>query len=112
LAVSAIAKPARAGIVGGEGEQRLVELRHRFLAVVLVDHPAHVLDAGVDVRLGFEVTTMLALMPDFRQPVVPPRSGADVLQEMELGESMMILLTQRADDQRPQRATQTLSAAD
>jgi Ca2+:H+ antiporter len=44
---------ARAGIVGSEGKEGLVQLGHRLLLVVLVDHQPHVLDAGVDVRLDF-----------------------------------------------------------
>src|SRR4029453_10704547 len=45
--------PARAGLVGSEREQGLIQLRHGLLAVVLLDHPTHVLDAGVDVRIDF-----------------------------------------------------------
>jgi hypothetical protein len=40
-----------AGIVGREREQGLVQIGHGLLAVVIVDHPAHVLDPAVDVRL-------------------------------------------------------------
>ena len=45
--------PDRAGpgVVGGEREQPLVQPVHRLVLEVLVDHEAHVLHAGVDVRL-------------------------------------------------------------
>ena len=43
---------ARTGIVGSERKQGLVQLGHGLVTVILVYHPAHVLDAGVNVRLG------------------------------------------------------------
>jgi hypothetical protein len=39
------------GVVRGEGEQTLVQVVHRLVRVVVVDHVPHVLDAGVDVGL-------------------------------------------------------------
>src|ERR1700686_2758625 len=46
-----------ARVIGREREQRLVQLRYRLLVVVLVDHEAHVLDAGVDQSRAVLFTT-------------------------------------------------------
>ena len=46
-----LADPARPRVVGREREQPLVQLVHRFVLEVLVDHEPHVLHAGVDVGL-------------------------------------------------------------
>ena len=42
---------SRPGVVGGKGEQPLVQPVHRLVLEVLVHHEAHVLHAGVDVGL-------------------------------------------------------------
>ncbi|MCY1359709.1 hypothetical protein D9M69_462950 [compost metagenome] len=45
--------PARTCIVGSEGEQGLVQVGHGLLAIVLVDHPTHILDPGINVWFDF-----------------------------------------------------------
>ena len=43
--------PARTGVVGREREQVLVQLVHRLVLVILLDHEADVFHAGMDVGL-------------------------------------------------------------
>ena len=58
-----LADPCRPRVVGREGEQALVELVHGLVLVVLVDHEAHVLHAGVDVGLDLRMSPTFSSLP-------------------------------------------------
>src|SRR6185312_5298792 len=58
-----LSNAASAGVVGSEREQSLVQLGHGLVSVVVVYHPPHVLDAGVNVRLGLGDVSHTEILP-------------------------------------------------